>query len=336
MSEKENHTFTDIASALKWIRTSLFSKDVLVFLFFLLLSTIFWVLHSLSKPTEIRLAVPVSYVNMPDDIVLLNKMPSSISILVKEQGSALLSYMLHSKNMSITIDLSKINPGEKSYCITNKELKDRILERIPPTFTLLNITPDSIPLQYSKLHTRKIPIKLKGKITLNKQYIAGEAVFSPPMITVYGDKNMLDSLQYIYTEKTDFKQLKDTVKCNLRLEKIENLKYGANSVNIFIPVEMFTEKILNIPIKVKNAPNGVCVRIFPAYTKVSCNVRLSEFNQLTEKSFSAWVDYRKLIKNQSCKEPLIFEAKANNVSNLQYSPDNVEFILEQNSKKTQD
>ena len=315
---------------LKWIRTSLFSKDALVFLFFLLLSSIFWALHSLSKPTEVRLKIPVSYINVPNNIVLSNTVASSINILVKDRGSVLLSYMIRSKNTPVSIDLSKINPEKKLYSIATKEFKDNLLERIPPTSTLLEINPETIHVYCSKLYRREIPIKLKGNIGVNKQYAAGNAVFSPSKIVVYGSREAIDTIQYIYTEKVDFKQLKDSVKRRLRLEKIGNLKYSTNTVNVFIPVEMFTEKILNVPVIVKNVPGDVYVRIFPSHVKVSCNVRLSEFKRLTENDFSAWIDYHNLIKNRLGKEPLVFEAKnANDVSNLQYSPENVEFILEQ-------
>ena len=57
-------------------------NDILVFVFFLFLSFVLWFLNSLEKEIETDI-VPVRYANIPKDRVLVEDLPSRLTLYLK-------------------------------------------------------------------------------------------------------------------------------------------------------------------------------------------------------------------------------------------------------------
>ena len=78
------------------IRKSLFrlvNKDFLIFLFFLALSSVFWLLMTLNETYEQEIRIPVSMVNVPDNVVLLSPDTDTVKVTVRDRGLVLLGYV---------------------------------------------------------------------------------------------------------------------------------------------------------------------------------------------------------------------------------------------------
>ena len=74
---------------LKWVksRNKLYallrsdrSREILTFMFFLVISFIFWVLQSLNEDVESSFSLNVKYVNVPEKVVFTNKLPDEIDV----------------------------------------------------------------------------------------------------------------------------------------------------------------------------------------------------------------------------------------------------------------
>lgn len=72
--------------------------------------------------------------------------------------------------------------------------------------------------------------------------------------------------------------------------KMKNVSIFPASVEVKIPVDEFTEKVLEIPLKVINNREYYSVKLYPRKVKVTFLVALSKYNQVNEEFIEAVVD----------------------------------------------
>ena len=87
-----NRKIAFVNAFVKKIRHLLLSKDVLVFFFFLLVSALFWFVIALDKTYHERITIPIRYVNVPQNIAIVNQIPSSLELKIKDKGLNLWTY----------------------------------------------------------------------------------------------------------------------------------------------------------------------------------------------------------------------------------------------------
>ena len=85
------------------------NRNIIVFLFFLLLSFIFWYLNSLSKEIDTTLKYPVAYTNVPGGSETSANLPSKLNLMLKGHGYSILRIKLSAKGHPLTVDFSEIS-----------------------------------------------------------------------------------------------------------------------------------------------------------------------------------------------------------------------------------
>ena len=305
------------------------SKDVFIFLFFLLLSFFFWYLLNLRRVYEVTLPVTLTYINVSIDKINETSLPRDIQITVKDQGFYLLSYKTNKLN-PIVIDLRRnATEDNKTFYIPYTLLRSKIKEELRHSTEILRIQPEEITIPIVKKAYKTLPITFAGTITFARQYnLSGNINIVPSEIKVFGEKAVLDTMQTIYTEAINFKNLKDTVNRDIALQSIAGLKYSVEKVNIHIPVDKFTEKTVEIPITSKNLPKNMEIRFFPSSVSATFFITFSKFNSVSSNNFEAIIDYNHILKNKSERQKP--EIKTNNpfIFNIRTSPAEVEYLIE--------
>jgi len=304
-------------------------KDILSFLLFFALSSAFWFVHALGKERETNIVVPVRYVGIPLNVAITNYPPSEISINIRDKGLRLFDYS-NNRLTPLTIDLSRVFYQKGEILITPDLLTGRISRYMKPTTTVLDIHPDSILIQYEKLSVKVLPIKLFSKIELAHQYMLSKNIqLEPNIVTVFGPKQMLDTMKFVRTEYLDLKNLNDTSYYLCKLKAVKLLRFSLKSTRVGVFVEPFTERKVQIPVSAINCPNSMSIRTFPAFVNVTYTVGLSQFNTLTPGDIQVYLDYNDLKLSKQSKQILKIKNNASHISNIRISPSEVEFIIEQ-------
>lgn len=326
MSEKPRKRKRDLF----WkIEKRLFSKDALIFLFFLVLAGIFWFVQSLDKQREASIRIPVDYMGIPEDIEIENKLPKQIEIKVRDEGLALLQYSRNT--VPLALDMDRVYFGKGEFVVTADQLKNRLSRYVLPTTAVISIDPDTILVKYHKLSTASLPIKVRSDISFASQYILSNDIeVSPTKVKVFGPENVLDTMKAVYTEKVELRSLSDTTEVKAKLEKSKTgVKYAFEDVNLTFYVEMFTESKKEVPITVVNVPGNINARIFPPAAQVSYNVGLSNFNKIRDNDIQLIFDYNEAKESKRRRYKLQVVNNSKFISNLRVSPDEVEFLLEE-------
>jgi len=305
-------------------------KEALIFLCFLLLAFGFWYLQSLQQEYEIEIAIPVKYKNIPPDITFTETLPEKISAQVKDKGTVLLNYSFGRKFVPIEINMRAISNTDSSFTITSKEIELDIQRQLMTTTSLIEFTPPRIDLKFSKRLQKDFPVSFDGIITPEPGFqLSGEIIIEPSYVTVYGGQQILDSLTSIKTAFTEIKKINTTTTQTIHLEKPAAIAVAPQTVNITIPIEEFTEKVLEVPVICTDIPSEFTVRIFPAIVKVTCNIPLSRYKDLSADQFAISIPFNDLEQNTSGSIPIQLSQKPDWIKSPTISPNKIEFILEQ-------
>lgn len=307
-------------------------KNVLIFLFFVLLSFSFWVLLSLQEEYEIQVSIPIRYKNMPNDVVFVQTPPTEITARVRDKGTVLLNYSIGNKISVLDIDLTDISTKGGVFVFPAKNVEGTIMKQLISTTNLINFNPTQIEIPYSKLTNKKLPVVFNGDIRTEAGFkVSGEITIEPPYVDVYASDIVLDTLLTISTVFTEIKKGKKTITEELKLNKPEGTTIEPESVTITIPIEEFTEKTLDIPIISKGVPDNFTIRMFPAKVQVICTVPLSRFKELSEEEFLVEASIEDTEQHISGMLSVTLIRKPDWVEDVSLNPSSIEFILEQNN-----
>ena len=323
---------------LKWVksRNKLYallrsdrSREILTFMFFLVISFIFWVLQSLNEDVESSFSLNVKYVNVPEKVVFTNKLPDEIDVRLRDKGTTLMGYLMERMPV-IEIDFDQYKNNRGVFVVTSSQLSTLVRKQLKNTTTLLSVSPDSIPVYYTNNSGKKYKIRLIGSFSTVPQCVMnGEIKMSIDSATVYAPLSILKNIKEITTDSFALKSLSDTARISLNLTYIRGAKIVPEKVEVTIPIEEVTTKKLTLSVAPQNLPTGISMLTFPANVQSNCMIPVSKFSKIHADDFSVGVDYNQLKDHIGKKVAVQVLRKPPFVNNVQVTPDSVEYILEE-------
>lgn len=306
-------------------------KEALIFFCFILLSLGFWLLQSLQQEYEIEINIPVRYKNVPPDISFTETPPEKVAVKVKDKGSVLLNYSFGRSFVPIEANLKTSKSGKSgNLIISRQEIESDIKKQLIATTALLSFEPQLIDVPYSKRVKKEIPVVFNGSVQTDAGFkVSGDITVTPHNINVYASDLVLDTLKEVETVFTEIKKGNKPINRNIQLQKIDGVTFETTSVSINIPIEEYTEKTLEIPVVCTDLPPYYTLRTFPSTVKVSCNVPLSRFKDVSADEFAIHITFADLAQNVSGTLSLKLTQKPDWVDVPVIIPDKIEFILEQ-------
>jgi hypothetical protein len=307
-------------------------QKAIVFLVCLALSSFLWLLSSLEKHYTSRISVPVNYIDFPKDKLLSGTLPQRFDLIVDAYGYTLLSYKLRMAFSPVLLNVSELvdNAPEKGnrYTVFTVSHKEEIEKQISSEIRILSIKPDSLIFNFSKIVSRKIRVKPNLKLNFKNQYsLEHEPTTLPDSVVFSGPKNIIDTLKFVATNLQIYSGLSRSIEKMATLQHVPGLKETVNEVYLSIPVEQNTEVTFEVPVQIVNKPADIVMKTFPGKVRVTCRIGLSKYKKLDSSTFRAFIDYDK-VSVRDTRLPVSFESPENLVLSVNYSPKEVEYILE--------
>ncbi|MEQ8908868.1 MAG: hypothetical protein RIC95_06730 [Vicingaceae bacterium] len=271
-----------------------FSERAYIFFFCLLLSTFFWFLSALSENYTTKLSIPLQYLSISEDFVLVKEPPKGLEIQVRGSGFELLGEQMSLDRNRIQVDLAEARDARnQSYFILTKSLSPQIRQELDPDLDLLTIFPDSLHLATQARVSKKVAVKFNGSITLANGFGRRQEVqLIPDSIRVSGPKSFLDTLSKVNTSNFQMDKVKDSLSKKLNLivpKNIKGLHFDHKEVELFLAVEKFTEKSLKLVIQLDSNAKALNLRTFPDQVEAYFLVPLSEYSNLNSEQLQAKV-----------------------------------------------
>lgn len=315
----------------KKMKAFFFSRDALIFLFFLICSSLFWLIISLNKVYEQQVSFPIEYINIPPEIEFTTELPYSFDVKIKDKGTVLLGYQYENFD-PITIDFNdfSVYSDQKSWSIsTGTHFEKVVKEQINQSSLIIDYYPNEIIIEKKLLDTKKIKVKPIIKLNLEKQFYQCDSIItSPDSVILYGYKEIMDTLDIIYTKTYISNKLKDTLNTTLSLKLPNHCKANPNKVDVTVPVEFYTESNIDLSVRVKNLPENIIVKTIPEKLNLSFLVGLSKFKEIRPSDFILSLDYEVLRKSNSNTEIVSLESYPPYVQQPRLENDKVNWFIE--------
>lgn len=313
------------------MKAFLFSRDALIFLFFLICSSLFWFTITLNKTYELNVNVPIEYINVPPEIEFTTELPENFNVKLKDKGTSMITYQYKSFD-PVIIDFNEysVYSNNKSWAIpTTSLLEDAIKLQISQSTLILDHYPDEIVIEKKLLDSKRVQVKTLLDLNFKKQYfLCDKIITSPDSVTLYGYKEILDTLNCIYTKKYTSDELKDTLNVTLPLNTPNHCKAKPNKIDITAPVEFYTECDIDLSIRIKNLPENIVVKTIPEKLNVSFLVGLSKYKEIRPSDFILSLDYEVLRKSDSDSEIVTLESYPSYIRQPYLKNNKVKWLIE--------
>ncbi len=297
------------------------------FLFFLGFSTVIWVFVQFSKPYTTVIALPLSYINLPKDKILLGNTPKYLDLRIRDKGINIAIYRFFPREL--TIDLSAADPLE-GQLVYNLELhKTAIFSQLRIDYENADFLQENLKMDYQQRAIKKIPVNSKIDLGFSVGYSALDKIkLQPDSITVSGPENILDTLGQVNTRALKIGNINKDIEGRIKLDgkNLGMVTFYQEEVNYSLRTDKFTEGQVEIPIEMLNVPEKMNVVIFPKEVIVYYQVSLNEFDKVKPSDFKVVVDFKNSFDSdgyllaQIVKQPYI-------VNNLRLNENKIQFVI---------
>ena len=315
------------------VRNFLFSsanREFLTFFFFLVLSTIFWLMTALNETYEREIGVPAYLVNIPKNVVVTSDMEDTVRVTVRDKGFALLAYTYGEGIRTINVNFQSAITRQSGYgVVSSQELMKMINQRFSGSSKIVQVKPDRLDFHYNYGLSRQVSVKMSGHVVPGKSFYLARTRFWPEKVTVYGSKQALDSLRFVKTVPINITNFNDTVLRTVALETIKGVKIVPNTVRIGLYPDILTEENIEVPITAINMPEGKVLRTFPQRVTVNFIVGASMFRSISPEQFAVVVDYNEIIDHPSDKCSIHLRETPQGVRNARLKMTQVDYLIEE-------
>jgi hypothetical protein len=322
-----------LTQIINMVRNFLFSsanREFLTFFFFLVLSTIFWLMTALNETYEREIGVPAYLVNIPKNVVVTSDMEDTVRITVRDKGFALLAYTYGEGIRPINVNFQSAITRQSGYgVVSSQELMKMINQRFSGSSKIVQVKPDRLDFHYNYGLSRQVSVKMSGHVVPGKSFYLARTRFWPEKVTVYGSKQALDSLRFVKTVPINITNFNDTVLRTVALETIKGVKIVPNTVRIGLYPDILTEENIEVPITAINMPEGKVLRTFPQRVTVNFIVGASMFRSISPEQFAVVVDYNEIIDHPSDKCSIHLRETPQGVRNARLKMTQVDYLIEE-------
>lgn len=309
------------------IKQKLMRGKLSAFIICLVVSGFLWLSHRLNQTYYYSLNIPVKFVNLPSNKLLLTDLPDHLRFDIKTSGLKLFFVLLNKPFNEITIDFNTLKGDNKAqaFSISSGNINLRSATKI--NVDIKKISPDTLFFVGKRGVTKNVAIKPVIMVSPEKGFVIAKPIISPSFITINGDSVSVNGVDSVTTAPLYLNQLSTNYTGKLTLIRPnENVYLNINEVNVSIQTDKILEKKLEIPVAIKNAPPGTMVKLFPTKVTITFSSAKNDFNEINEGSFKAVVNYNKR-NNENNKLPLEFSMLPTQAKILSVEPSEVEFLL---------
>lgn len=304
-------------------------KHVSLFFVFLIISFAYWMLLFTDKDVRHVYQIPVTYTNKPLDVAFDTPLTDTFIVNVESKGANIIKESLRNKP-TIVVDVKKYY-DENITEIQGEELKAIFKEKLNiDASEIKSYYPISIPLKISKLEQKEVDIIFDGEITTAQNNLVAEPIsITPDKATIYGTAKQLEEISEIHTEYRELKDLQKTSTFEVALtHNNDGITFAPSSVQIEVPILVYTERSVEVPISIIDVPEGRDVKLFPSQANVSFSVTLDDYKRISSDDFVIVLNYDNFYKNKNARAALELTESPSSIRNVNISPATVEFLIE--------
>ena len=305
------------------------SKQIMIFLFFLVLSGIFWLFLTLNESYEHEIKIVYKIKGIPKNVVLTSNEIDTFRVTIRDKGWIILRY-LYDNNRHVNIHYKNYDRGNGSGIASSSEVKRLIAKQLEPSTIVNSVKPDRLEFFYNNGERKRVPVRWAGRVMPEHLYFISHVQYKPDSVDIYSSREKLDSIKVIYTEPLNYAGFRDTLIVDCKLSHQKDVKVVPETIRISFFTDVLTEEsIEGVPIKAINMPEGKVLRTFPPKVKVHFITGVSQFRNLRPENFVVIADYKEISQNPSDKCNIYLKTVPHGISRATLDIKKVDYLIEE-------
>src|SRR5436309_136487 len=131
-------------------------------LFSIILATLLWITISTQANSEIGINIPLEYRNIPSQLEMTGDTTDNIEVRLR--GTAALIREIAPHDISATVDLGGVRPGEKIVQLTPKNVK------LPFGIDVVRVSPSQVRLNFEQTMSKAVPVQVRVDDDVEPKY----------------------------------------------------------------------------------------------------------------------------------------------------------------------
>jgi len=314
------------------VKTFLFSnlnKQFLIFVFFIMLSGIFWLTMTMNETYEKEIKIPIQVVGIPRNVVLTSASVDTVTVTVRDKGWMIMAYLYGKHQGKVHVNFKTYEKGHGKGVVQANDMR-RMLEQVLEFSTkIISVKPERLQFTYNNGEYKRVPVRWAGRIMPDQLYFISQVTYYPDSVDIYASRHKLDSINAIYTEALNYVNFRDSLIIDCRLSHPSDVKVVPERVKIGFYTDVLTEETIdNVPIRCLNLPEGLLLRTFPAKVKVHFVGGINLVKHLKPEDFVVEADYGEIKESDSEKCNIYLRSVPEGISRAKLSVKQVDYLLE--------
>lgn len=286
-----------------------------------------WMFTTLSNPYKFSIKQVVVFKNAPQKRAYHALQPDTVNAVVQGTGWQMLMFRMNDEKKAITVDLHTIDP--KNYVVLSSQLK-QINANKDMEHEIIAITPDTLFFDFSSRTVKRVPVELVQAINYQKQFAQSDNInIKPRYVTISGPAAVLATIKSWKTDTVKINNANEDFYGRIKVQGVKegNLSVLPKTVMVNIPIDEYTEKTIEVPVKLINNHNYYDVKIFPQKVKVTFTTSLTQYPDLNEDDFEAVADLELWRHNGYSVLPVKVTRMPSYSKVVKIVPQNIDFII---------
>jgi hypothetical protein len=314
---------------IKGFLLSSINKQFMIFLFFVVLSTVFWCILTFNESYEKEIKIPVRIVNLPRNVMLTSATVDTVRTTIRDKGWQLLEYMFGDKDRTVKIDFKSYDKSYGKGLVPNSDLKRTIEQSLESSSKVTAVKPEKLEFFYNNGECKRVPVHWNGRVLPEQLYYLSRVTYSTDTVDVFASREKLDSIRIVYTEPLNYVGFRDTLEVECKLAHAADVKVVPERIKVMFHTDVLTEESIDVPIKCINLPAGKMLRTFPAKVKVNFVAGVSQIRDLSPEGFIVIADYLEIEQKGGDKCNLYLKEVPRSISHATLGTKQVDYLIEE-------
>lgn len=303
-------------------------RRLTVFFLCLVTAMLAWLFLALSNRYTFPVEAQVSFINLPENKAFHPLQSDTVDATMEGTGWQMLFARTTLMSRNITVDVKALE--KRNYVVISPQLR-RINQTQERSEQIVSVSPDTLYFDFSSRSVKKVPVELESKVTYEKQFFAsGETEIRPKFVTISGPA---ESIAHISSWKTDSlvaDKVNQSINSRLSLLPVKegNMSVYPKTVQVFTPVDEFTEKMIEVPVKLVNNNAYYNIKLYPDKVKVKFTVALNKYVDADRQLFEATADLDNWKNDGMHQLPVKLSHKKLFGNIISIEPSQVDFIIQ--------
>ena len=269
-------------------------------LYSFVIAFIFWFFIKSEDTYSVTTSIPLVARNLQEQKTYKEEVPESIIVSLKGSGRAFIWLRFFDnfyEDYKAVIDLSSI--ADEYNFELDQYYKNNPEKIVLPTSLDLEfvevISPRNIKINLDQYLVKKVPIMSEIMVTTSAGYIQVGEVFSPDSISIGGPQEIVDTIDFVKTQKDTLVDLVSSVESELLIINPDRVvDFDPKKVKGFINIQPISETIVTgIPVKLINKPNDINVFVNPATVSLTIVGGLDQIAKIGSTDIEVLINFEK-------------------------------------------